>query len=89
MNSAVVLEMVQNAVWIALLVGAPMLLTAMLVGVIVSLVQAVTQIQEQTLTFVPKLAAVAAAIVVSLPWILRTLVTYLSEVLRSIPTLTG
>ncbi|MDB4917736.1 MAG: flagellar biosynthetic protein FliQ [Gemmatimonadetes bacterium] len=77
--------MAKNAITIALMVAAPMLTVALASGLTVSVVQAVTQIQEQTLAFVPKLLAVAAVFLVSLPWILQTLVKYTSEIIRSIP----
>jgi flagellar biosynthesis protein FliQ len=86
-SSAFVLEAVRQAILVALLVAAPLLLCELVVGLLVSVVQAVTQIQEQTLTFVPKLVALAAVVLVAMPWILRVLVTYLEQTLRSLPTL--
>ena len=71
----------------ALLVAGPLLATALLVGVAVSLVQAITQLQEQTLTFIPKLLAMAAVLILTLPWLIAQLVQYLVGVLRSLPTL--
>jgi flagellar biosynthetic protein FliQ len=71
----------------ALLLAAPMLLVALGVGLLVSILQAVTQIQEQTLSFVPKLIAVAVAFLVGLPWMLQLLVKYTSDVLHSLPSL--
>ncbi len=87
MSSVLVVELVRRAVMVALLVAGPLLLTTLIVGVAVSVVQAVTQIQEQTLTFVPKVAALAAVLVLTMPWMLRQLVRYLIETLRSVPTL--
>ena len=72
---------------LSLLVAAPLLLTALLVGIAVSLIQAVTQLQEQTLTFIPKLLGLSLVFVITLPWALTRLVEYLSGVLRSLPTL--
>jgi flagellar biosynthetic protein FliQ len=72
---------------VALLVAAPMLLVAIAVGLIVSVFQTVTQIQEQTLSFVPKLVAVAVTFLVALPWIMQLLVQYTTELLRSLPNL--
>lgn len=70
-----------------LLVSAPMLTVALGVGLVVSILQAVTQIQEQTLSFVPKLLAVAAVFLVALPWMLQLLVKYTAELFRSLPSL--
>ena len=71
----------------ALIIAAPMLAVALTVGLVVSLIQAVTQIQEQTLSFVPKLIAVAATFIVALPWIIQIMVRYTSELFRSIPSM--
>jgi flagellar biosynthetic protein FliQ len=68
------------------MVAGPLLLTALVVGVVVSLVQAVTQLQEQTLTFIPKLLAVGLMLVITLPWVLVKLTEFLVSVLRSLPT---
>ena len=69
-------EMIRQTLILALLVSAPMLLIGLIVGVIVSLLQAVTQIQEQTLTFVPKIAAMVAAAILLMPWIGNRLMEY-------------
>jgi flagellar biosynthetic protein FliQ len=88
MSAATVLDLTRQALLACLLVAAPLLITALVVGVLVSILQAVTQIQEQTLTFVPKLAAVAGAFLLALPWMLGYLTTYLVETIRSISVLT-
>lgn len=87
MSGSLAVELIRNAVFTALLTVAPLLVTALVVGVLVSLVQAVTQIQEQTLTFIPKLLAVAAMLSFTLPWILSRLIEYLVGTLRSLPSL--
>ena len=87
MTPGLAIELVQHAVMLALLVAAPLLLTALSVGLLVSLIQAVTQLQEQTLTFIPKLVALALVFVITLPWLLSQLVQYLTATLRSLPTL--
>ena len=69
-------ELIRQTLILALLVSAPMLLIGLVVGVVVSLVQAVTQIQEQTLTFVPKIAAMVAAAILLMPWIGNRLLEY-------------
>jgi flagellar biosynthesis protein FliQ len=87
MSSSLAVELIRQALTVALLVAAPLLLTSLAVGIFVSLIQAVTQIQEQTLTFIPKLIAMAAVFVIFLPWSLSQLVQYLVGVLQSFPTL--
>jgi flagellar biosynthetic protein FliQ len=84
-DSAFVLDHVRQAITVSLMVAGPLLLTALVVGVLVSVIQAVTQIQEQTLTFVPKLGAMAVVLFVGMPWLMRQLVSYVVELFRSIP----
>ena len=69
-------EAIAHALTLALLIAAPMLLIGLLVGVIVSLFQAVTQIQEQTLSFVPKIAAMIVAAIVLMPWMQAQMLDY-------------
>ena len=87
MSSGLAVDLVRHAVMIALLTSAPLLFTALVVGVAVSLVQAVTQLQEQTLTFIPKMLVLAAVFVITLPWLLSQLIGYLGGILRTLPTL--
>lgn len=87
MNGQLAVDLVRQAVMLSLAVAAPLLATALVVGILVSLVQAVTQLQEQTLTFIPKLLTIALVFVLTLPWALTRLVEYLAGVLRSLPTL--
>jgi len=87
MSSALAVELVRQALTVTLLVASPLLITALAVGILVSLIQAVTQIQEQTLTFIPKLLSLAAVFMILLPWLLSQLVQYLVGVLQSLPTL--
>jgi flagellar biosynthetic protein FliQ len=87
MSSALAVELIRQALTVALLVSAPLLITSLAVGILVSLVQAVTQIQEQTLTFIPKLVAMAVVFILLLPWSLAQLIQYLVGVLQSFPTL--
>lgn len=89
MTVTLVIELMYRAVTVCLLTAAPLLLTALLVGVLVSFVQAITQVQEQTLTFVPKFVAIAIMGLVMLPWMLQQLVGYLTETIRSLPVLVG
>jgi flagellar biosynthesis protein FliQ len=87
MSSTLAVELIRQALTVALLVAAPLLITSLAVGILVSLIQAVTQIQEQTLTFIPKLVTMAAVFIILLPWSLAQLVQYLVGVLQSFPTL--
>lgn len=87
MSTGLAIDLVRQSVQMALLLAAPLLLTALVVGVAVSLLQALTQVQEQTLTFVPKVAILAGVFVFTLPWALSRLVEYLAGVLRMLPTL--
>ena len=69
-------ELIRHTLLLALIVSAPMLLIGLVVGIVVSLLQAVTQIQEQTLTFVPKIAAMVAAAILLMPWVGQRLLEY-------------
>jgi len=89
MTAQTVLTLVQQALMITALVSAPLLITALLVGLIVSVLQAATQINEMTLSFIPKLAAMFAVLVLAGPWILATLVDYVQRLFGSIPQLIG
>jgi flagellar biosynthetic protein FliQ len=87
MPDTLVADLARNAMLMALALAAPMLVVALGVGLLVSLVQAVTQIQEQTLAFVPKLLAVAMVFLVGLPWTIQVLVEYTAGLIRSLPAL--
>jgi flagellar biosynthesis protein FliQ len=87
MSHTLVVDLARNAIMIALLVAGPMLAVALIVGLSVSVLQAVTQIQEQTLSFLPKLMAVSSVFVLALPWVLQVLVKYTTELFRSLPSL--
>jgi flagellar biosynthetic protein FliQ len=86
-SHALVVDLARNAIMLALLISGPMLIVALLVGLTVSILQAVTQIQEQTLAFVPKLVGVSAVFLLALPWVLQLLVKYTTELFRSLPSL--
>lgn len=79
----------RDAMQLAMLVGAPLLLTALLVGVLVGMLQAATQINEMTLSFIPKLAAMALMLLLFGPWMLQMLMDFTRELFMSIPTLIG
>lgn len=85
MSEGHVLEMGRQALWVLLQITLPILIFAMVTGVVVSLFQAVTQIQEMTLTFVPKIIAVGVAIVLFGPWMLATMVAFMVKLFSSVP----
>ena len=89
MNSTAVINLMSEALQLTLLVSAPLLLTALVVGLVVSVFQAATQINEMTLSFIPKLIGVFVAVVVSGPWILQLLVDYTQRLFGSIPGMVG
>ena len=79
----------QQGMYLLLMVSAPVLLTILAVGLIVSIFQAATQLHEATLSFVPKLVAAVAVLAVAGPWMLTTLVEYLQRMLQAIPSVVG
>ena len=81
------MSVAQRALEITLLLSAPLLLTALLVGLLVGIFQAATQINETTLSFIPKLLGMAAVTVIAGPWMLKVLVSYTRELIMSIPSL--
>ena len=89
MNQDVVISLAMQAMQLAMKVALPLLLAGLVVGLVVSVFQAVTQIQEQTLAFIPKIIAVAAVIVIAGPWMLGQVLQYTTELYNSIPALVG
>lgn len=85
MNAQMALSMGQEALWTLLLVSAPVLGIVLAVGLVISLFQAITQINESTLTFIPKLVAAVAVFAMAGPWMLNMLVDYLRRIIESIP----
>ncbi|MDR3433103.1 MAG: flagellar biosynthesis protein FliQ [Rouxiella aceris] len=84
-----VMAMGDQAMKIALAVAAPLLLAALVTGLVVSLLQAATQINEMTLSFIPKILAVFATIVIAGPWMLNLLLDYMRNLFTSLPTIIG
>ena len=89
MTTELVLGLGREAVILTLMVASPMLILGLLVGVTISILQAVTQIQEMTLTFVPKIVAVALGFLIFFPWILAKVVGFTTRLFSSLPSLTG
>ncbi|HUN75087.1 MAG TPA: flagellar biosynthesis protein FliQ [Steroidobacteraceae bacterium] len=87
MTPETVMTIGQRALEITLLLAAPLLLTALATGLIVGAFQAATQINEMTLSFIPKLLALSLALVVAGPWMLKVIVSYTRELIGSIPGL--
>lgn len=79
----------RQAVEMVLLLAAPMLLSAMVIGLFVSIFQAATQINEQTMTFVPKIVAVLASLLLFAPWMIRQMTTFTQQILTAISTVGG
>ena len=75
----------QHALYVAMLVAAPMLLTALAVGLLIGVIQAATQINEMTLSFIPKLIAMALVGLITGPWMLRVLVQFTHQLIESLP----
>ena len=87
MSPESVMTMGRHAMEVTLMIAAPLLLVALIIGLVVSIFQAATQINEQTLSFIPKLLAMALAVVVSGPWMLKVMMSYTRELFESIPNL--
>jgi flagellar biosynthetic protein FliQ len=79
-------ELTRNAVVLVLTLGAPIMLMAIIVGLTISVLQAVTQLQDQTLSFVPKIIAMALAGLLLLPWMMHRVVEYATEIFNNIPS---
>lgn len=84
-----VMTLGRHAMEITLMVGAPMLVVALIIGLAVSIFQAATQINEMTLSFIPKLVGIFIAMVVAGPWMLSVMLDYMREIFTSIPGMVG
>lgn len=89
MTPEMVLEVGKEAGEVVILMSAPPLLAGLIIGLIISLFQAATQIQEMTLTFIPKLVGIGAALVIAGPWMLSLVTDYVTRLYESIPSLIG
>lgn len=89
MTPETVMGLGSQAIQVTLMVAAPLLVVALLVGLVISIFQAATQINEATLSFIPKLVAIFATLVVGGPWMLGVLVDYIRQLYASIPQLIG
>jgi flagellar biosynthetic protein FliQ len=89
MDASQVFTAGQQGLLLLLMVAAPILITVLVVGLVVSVFQAATQINEQTLSFVPKIVAAVVVLAVAGPWMMTTLVEYLQRTLQAIPSAVG
>lgn len=89
MTPETVITIGQQALILTTLLAAPLLMAALVVGLVVGMMQAATQINEMTLSFIPKLAVIVAAIFVAGPWMLKLLTSYTRQLIESIPGLLG
>ena len=89
MSIGLAVNILRSGVLQALMMAAPLLLVGMVVGLIISIFQATTSIQEQTLTFVPKIAAILGALMLFGPWIANSMVQFANRILAMTPTMAG
>ncbi len=89
MSTGFIVSLLRSSIIQTLSIAAPVLLTSMLIGLIISIFQAVTSIQDQTLTFVPKIVAILTIIGIFGAWMLNSMASFTSNVFRMIPNITG
>ncbi len=80
------IELIRGAILLTLMIGAPVMLIAVVVGLVISILQAVTQIQDQTISFVPKIAAMLLTILYILPWVMNQMIEYSTNLILDIPS---
>lgn len=89
MSPEFVIDLGRNAVKTVLLISSPMLLSGLIVGLLVSIFQAATQINEQTMTFIPKIVAVLTALILFAPWIIRIMLAFTQNIFQGISLVGG
>ena len=87
MTPQYVVEIGRDAIYVMLLISAPMLLAGLVVGIAISILQAITQIHEVTLTYIPKIIAVTGALILTLPWIMQQIIDLMTRMIMDIPNL--
>ena len=87
MTAELVITLGRDAIWTMLLVAAPMLVSGLVIGLMISIFQAITQVHEMTLTFIPKIAIVAISLLIFLPWMVNYLLDFTRNLFGVIPTL--
>jgi len=85
MDAQEAINLTQQAMFTALLLGAPILLAGVLVGLLIGLAQALTQVQDQTVAFVPKIVAMVAVLILCLPWLVQKMIEYSETLITNIP----
>ena len=85
MSQQFVINLGRDVFMTAILIAAPMLVAGLIVGVTISVIQTATSIQEQTLTFIPKIVAVVVSLVLFFPWMMNTILTFATELISNIP----
>ena len=85
MDAQSAIDLGREAIWTTLIVASPVLVAGLIVGLVIGLFQALTQIQEQSVVFVPKIVAMLLVLSVSLPWVISRMVQYTSELIGGIP----
>jgi len=85
MDPSSALDLMRNAIWTSLMIGAPVLLAGLGVGLLIGLFQALTQVQEQTVSFVPKIVAMVITLSLTLPWLITRMLEYSNELISTIP----
>lgn len=85
MSEDIVLSLGRDAIWTTVLLAAPLLVSALVVGLIVSIVQAVTQINESTLTFIPKMLTIVIVMIIMAPWMTQMITAYTTELFTALP----
>ncbi|MCZ6632281.1 MAG: flagellar biosynthesis protein FliQ [bacterium] len=89
MTPEFVVHLGQQAIYLMLLISAPMLISGLVVGLSISILQAVTQIHEVTLTFIPKILVVSVALMIALPWMVQKMLDFMRALLLQIPSITA
>ena len=87
MTEQTVLDIATKTIWLTIQIASPALLAALVAGLLVSIFQAATQINEQTMSFIPKIVVMLVALVICGPWILQKMVGFTTNLLKEIPTL--
>jgi flagellar biosynthetic protein FliQ len=85
MTEDIVLSLGRDAIWTTVLLAAPLLISALVVGLVVSIIQAITQINEATLTFIPKMLTIVVVMLVLAPWMTQMITSYTTELFTSLP----
>jgi flagellar biosynthetic protein FliQ len=89
MDAQEAINLTQQAMLTALLLGAPILVAGVLVGLVIGLAQALTQVQDQTVAFVPKVVAMVAVLILCLPWLVQKMIEYSEDLITGIPRTLG